>query len=174
MTGSSNRMSAAVQTCPEARISQPTEVKDGHTVLDIENYVPFFFYTVNGALTSGASNLYRKRYGVGATSWRVVAMLAIEPRITAARICEVIKIDKAACSRTLKFLEEKGFVSFLASPTDERKRRWWLNSAGYKLHDDLLALALVREEKLIEDIDPTDLETFLRVARQMLHNAGQP
>lgn len=170
MNEGAKKRDVALPKCPEARISKSTEVKDGKTVLDIENYAPFFFYTVNTALTSGGSQLYRKKFGVGTTSWRVVAMLAIEPKITAARICEVIKIDKAACSRALKSLEKRGYLSFIASRTDERKRRWWLNDAGYKLHNDLLALALPREDTLIEGIDPEDFETFLRVSRQMLKN----
>lgn len=173
MTKSAKNLSTDLLRCPEARISQSTESSDNHTVLNLENYVPFFFYTINCALTSGASQLYRKKFGVGATSWRVIAMLAVEPKITAARICDVIKIDKAACSRSLKILEKKGYVSFIASRTDERKRRWWLSPAGNKLHDDLLALALVREEKLIEDVDPQDLEAFLRVSRKMLSNTDQ-
>ena len=97
-------------------------------------------------------------------------MLNIEPRITANRICTVLRFDKASVSRVLKFLDKKGIVAYEASPTDNRKRRWWLSEKGLKTHDDLLALALQCEEEMIAGIAPEDLEALLDIMRKMLTN----
>lgn len=156
--------------CPEGRLSHPTVKRDGRDIVNVDAYIPFFLSAVNNALSRGASNLYRERFGVGIVEWRVISMLAIEPRITANRICDVIHLDKAATSRALRTLLEEGRVEFLASETDDRKRLWWLSDAGYDLHDRILTLALQREARLIKGIDPVDLEAFLRVMRQMQQN----
>lgn len=156
--------------CPEGRLSCPTIERDGRQIVDVRTYIPFLLSSVNNALSGGASSLYREMFGVGIVEWRTMSMLAIEPRITANRICEVVHLDKAATSRALKQLEADGRVEFVTSETDERKRLWWLSSAGYDLHDRILAVALGRESRLIRGVDPQDLEAFIRVMRTMQLN----
>ncbi|MAM60045.1 MarR family transcriptional regulator [Maritimibacter sp. UBA3975] len=160
--------------CPEGRISSPTRRnKDGRDIVDITTYIPYFLSSVNNALSLGASSEYLKTFGIGIADWRVISMLAIEPRIPAARIVEVISIDKGATSRSLNKLAELGLVDFEAMESDPRRRTWELNAAGYELHDRILAAALEREKKLIEGADPDDLEAFLRVIRLMRKNVDR-
>lgn len=157
--------------CPEGRISRPTKVlADGHEVINIDTYIPYFLSSVNNALSSGASAQYLRDYGVGIVDWRVISMLAIEPGIPAARICSVVSLDKGAASRSLAKLAEAELVAGEAMENDPRRRIWTLSPAGYALHDRILAAALVRERKLIDGTDPADLEAFLRVIRVMRRN----
>lgn len=156
--------------CPQDRISRSTTTRDGVEILDITNYTPFFLSSINNALSRGASNLYRQRFGIGISEWRTVSMLAIEPDITAARICEVVNLDKAAASRALATLDELGYLDSEVSETDPRKKRWRLNRKGYDLHEQIIRIALAREETLIEGADPEDLEATIRVMRLMLEN----
>lgn len=159
--------------CPEGRLSKSTRSRDGREVVDVSTYIPYFLASVNNALSRGASRLYRDRYDIGIVEWRVVSMLAIEPRIPASRVCEVVSLDKAATSRGLMRLHELGYLAFEAPDSDPRKKIWWLNAAGYALHDDILAVALDRERRLIQDVDPSDLEAFLRVMRLMRRNVDR-
>ena len=148
----------------------PVKLRDGITILDIEKYPPFLLNAVSSAWGRKTSAIYRHRFGLGIAEWRIIAMLNIEPRITANRICAVLRFDKASASRVLRFLDTQGIVTYEASPTDERKRRWWLSEKGLKIHDDLLAIALGCEEEMIADVAAEDLETFLRVMQKMLIN----
>lgn len=161
---------AAAPPCPDGRKSRSTRDREGRAVVDITTYIPYFLTSVNNALSRGASQLYRDTFGVGIVEWRVVSMLANEPRIPASRACEVIALDKGATSRALTRLHDLGYLEFEAQEGDPRKKIWWLNEKGYKLHDDILALALERERQLIRDIDPDDLEAFLKVMRLMRRN----
>lgn len=152
------------------RQSHPTRLRDGTRILDIDNYVPFLLNATSNAWQRRTSADYRARFGVGIVEWRVVAMLNIEPRITASRICDVIRMDKSAVSRTLGELDAKGLLRFEADGRDPRKRLWSLSSKGLRLHDDLLAAALVHEGELLQGVPPDAFETFLLVMRRMLAN----
>jgi DNA-binding MarR family transcriptional regulator len=125
---------------------------------------------VNNALSSGASSLYLRRFGVGVGEWRVLSMLAVEPGIRAARICAVVALDKGAVSRSLKRLVALGCVAGAVDGGDPRARRWRLTEAGRALHDRILEVALERERRLIDGADPDDVEAFLRVMRLMRRN----
>jgi DNA-binding MarR family transcriptional regulator len=158
--------------CPEGRQSSPTKDQAGRTVVDPTSYIPYFFAAINNALSRGASRLYLQTFDIGIAEWRVISMLAIEPRIPAQRICEVISLDKAATSRSLSRLQELGYMGFKASDRDSRRKIWWLNARGYSLHDKILAVALEREKKLIQGVEPCDLEVFLNVMRIMRKNVN--
>lgn len=147
-----------------------TQVENGRKVVNLQRYVPHLLSSVNNALSRGASKLYLETYGIGIVEWRVISMLAIEPGIPALRICEVIKIDKGAASRSLSQLQRAGLVTFKERVSDPRKKNWALSAEGYGIHDSILAEALKREERLLEGIDSNDLEAFLRAMRTMSQN----
>ena len=153
-----------------ARLSSPTRERDGVTILDIDHYAPFLLNAVSSAWQRQTSAIYRSRFELGIVDWRVIAMLNIEPDITANRVCEVIRLDKAAVSRSLKQLNERGLVDYEASATDPRKRRWRLTEAGHRTHADLLDVALRCEAQMLADIPPDELEMFLKTMRHMLRN----
>lgn len=160
------------QIAPYRKISNSTALRGDRTVLDITNYIPYFLAAVNNPLSRGASKIYLKKFNLGIVEWRVIAMLAIEPCITASRICDVVTLDKGATSRALTRLHATGYLEFRSKKSDIRRKKWSLNDAGYLIHDQILQLALQREEKLIEGITPEDIEVFLRVIRMMHKNVG--
>lgn len=152
------------------RVTSPTVQRDGRHVININGYVPYFFASINNSLSSGASQLYRREFGIGIVEWRIISMLAIEDHIPASRIVEVVHLDKSATSRGLRDLEKKGIVCFEATDTDPRRRTWWLSKSGYALHDKVLREALKRESTLLRGIDRADLEIALRVMQKMNAN----
>lgn len=153
-----------------SRLSSPVTMREDMTILAIGNYAPFLLNAVSNGWQRTTSAIYRARFDLGIVEWRVIAMLAIEPRITANGVCEGLRLDKSAVSRALGQLLSKGYVHFEAQPSDPRKRWWWLSAEGRRMHDELLAIALDCEARLIRDVPPEDLEAFLRVMRRMLVN----
>ncbi len=154
----------------EARLSSPVRQRSDVTILDIEHYAPFLLNAVSNAWQRRTSAIYRERFGLGIVEWRVLAMLNIEPHISANRVCEVIRLDKASVSRSLKLLSEEGYVLYEASPTDPRKRHWRLSEKGLAVHERILEIALSCESDLVAGVAPEHLETCLLVMRQMLAN----
>lgn len=152
------------------RFSSPTRIVDNRRVIDVDNYVPYFFASINNALSRGASQLYLDAFGVGIVEWRIISILATEPKIQAQRVCDVVDLDKSSTSRGLKSLLEKGYVEFSEPERDTRRRVWWLNDKGFDLHENIITIALDRERRLLHGVDAADLEIALRVMRQMREN----
>lgn len=157
---------------PMDRLSSPTRDRAGIRILDIDHYAPFLLNAVSSAWQRQTSAIYRRNFDLGIVDWRVMAMLNIEPEITANRICEVIRLDKAAASRSLKLLEARGLASYAAAGSDPRRRSWWLTDEGQEVHAEILAIALECEARMLADIPPQDYETFLAVMHKMLGNLG--
>lgn len=155
---------------PNTIMLAPTCDRDGVEIINISSYAPFLLSAVSNAWGRKTSMIYRRNFGLGLSEWRVISMLNIEPGITAGRICDVIRLDKAAVSRSLKVLLEKGLLRYEQVTNDPRKRLWHLSEEGLETHDALMSIALSCEGELVSKIDPEDFEVFLRVIHQMLTN----
>ncbi|WP_127556705.1 MarR family winged helix-turn-helix transcriptional regulator [Saccharospirillum alexandrii] len=143
-----------------------------HFVLDLDRYIPFLLTATANKLSTGASRVYREKFDIGITDWRILAMLAVEPNITAARICTVIGLDKAATSRALLNLRKRGFVQESKHHnTDKRSTVIQLTDSGKNVHDEIMKVALMREQKLLEAFSESEAEQlvdyFQRLHRQV-------
>lgn len=139
-------------------------------VLNLSCYATYFFTVLANKLSSGASRLYLKRFGIGIIEWRVMAMLAIEPRISSARISQVIGLDKASISRESRKLEEKGYLLVGGDPANQRRKTLELTPLGYELHDEIIQVALERERRLLTDLSSEEVETLLSLLARTTAN----
>jgi len=137
-------------------------------VLDLERYVPALLVFLANKLTSGASTLLRRHFGVGTTEWRIMALLAIEPWITANRICKVIGFDKAAVSRAVAVLQDKALVLSRAHASDSRSQELTLSKSGWRLHDRIILMSLEREERLLSGLKPAEREQLIVLLNRLL------
>ncbi len=121
-------------------------ITETHPVLDLDHYVPGLLTFLANKLSRSASALYRKHFNVGINDWRIMSQLALDPWTTAARICAVIGIDKSVASRSLATLEKRGLV---VARDEQRRRLMALTEPGRALHDQIIAVALEREKRLL-------------------------
>lgn len=135
--------------------------------LDLENYVPALITFLANKISYGASLTYRELFGLGVNDWRCLSQLAIEPWISPNRICQVIGLDKAAVSRSIRVLEEKALVEVRSSRERSRFHEVALTEAGAALHDRILTVALERERRLTADLDPDERTVLLRALNKM-------
>lgn len=140
------------------------------STLDLDRYVPAVLTWVANKLSRGASKHYRNVWGVGIESWRCMALLANEKEVTAQQICRVIGLDKASASRCLKTMQAQGWIDIKLDPNDGRLRVATLTPAGRALHDEIIELALAREQALLSVLGPDDLETLIVLLRRLHEN----
>ena len=130
-------------------------------VLDLDRYVPALITFIANKLSRSATTLYQKRFGVNVTEWRILALLAIEPIISAARICHVIGFDKGPVSRNLAVMEERGLVTIKADQRDGRTHAISMTPKGWATHDAVIAVALERERRLLSCLQKDEREILI-------------
>lgn len=139
-------------------------------VLDLDRYVPALVTFIANKLSRSATVLYQKRFAVNITEWRIIALLAIEPAISAARICQVIGFDKGPVSRTLAAMESRGLVAIKADREDGRTYAISLTAKGAATHDKVIAAALERERRLLSCLSKAERETLIVLLRRVHGN----
>lgn len=139
-------------------------------VLDLDRYVPALITFIANKLSRSATVVYQRRFGVNVTEWRILSLLAIEPEISAARICHVIGFDKGPVSRTLAGMEGRGLVSIRADRQDGRTHAISLTAKGIIAHDQVIAVALERERRLLACLSKPERETLIALLLQVHGN----
>jgi len=145
-----------------SRPAAPGKMRSGQ-VLDLDRYVPALITFIANKLSRSATVLYQERFGVNVTEWRILALLAIEPAISAARICHVIGYDKGPVSRTLATMEDSGLVSIRIDKHDGRSHAISLTPKGQSTHDQVIALALERERRLLSCLRNDEREALINL-----------
>jgi DNA-binding MarR family transcriptional regulator len=163
-TMSRNRQPRAARPASAGRTGRAEQV------LDLDRYVPALITFIANKLSRTATVLYQKRFGVNVTEWRILALLAIEPEISAARICHVIGFDKGPVSRTLAAMEERGLVAIKADQQDGRTYSISLTAKGFTAHDQVIAVALERERRLLSCLSKPEREVLIELLRRVHGN----
>jgi DNA-binding MarR family transcriptional regulator len=132
--------------------------------LDLDHYVPAYLTYLAGKMSSSASATYRPRFGVGITDWRIMALLATEPWITAGRICDVIGLDKGAVSRSVREMKKSGIVEI---GEDQYRQSIALTHKGLGLHDRIVKLSLARERQLLKNFSAAERKQLINFLARM-------
>jgi DNA-binding MarR family transcriptional regulator len=141
-------------------------------VLDLDRYVPALITFIGNKLSRSASSLYQQAFGINVTEWRILSLLAIETGIPAARICQVIGFDKGPVSRTLALLQKRGLVTIATDPNDGRSHSISLTTRGRTTHDQVIAVALERERRLLTCLQEDEREQLIRLLLRVHGNLG--
>jgi DNA-binding MarR family transcriptional regulator len=155
-------MSSKSQSPQTRRRSRDPSRASAHA-LDFDSYIPAYLNFLASKLSSGASAVYRPRFGIGITDWRLMALLAAEPWVVASDICNSTGLDKAAASRSVRSLQDLGLIDIAPDHQDQRKQLIALTSKGVALHDRIVQLAVAREQALLEGLSEAERKTLLRL-----------
>lgn len=140
----------------------PTELTD------LNNYIPGVLTWVYNRLSSDASRSYRHWYDLGVTDWRVLAYLGVNKHGTAANISRIVNLDKAATSRSIAFLKDKGLL--VTEQLPGRNIRLSLTQEGMTRFREVAVLALDREQALLKGFSTGERQMLNEMLHRMLTN----
>lgn len=136
--------------------------------LDLPRYVPGLLSWLSNKVSASASQLYRERFDLGVTDWRMLSYFEIYPWSTASSAADLQGIDKGAVSRSVAMLLERGWLK--SRPSGLRKIEYAATAQGNKLHDRIYRLAREREEALLTGFSAAERERLIQYMTRMLAN----
>jgi len=100
-----------------------------------------------------------------------MAVLAMQPELSAAQVAERTAMDKVAVSRAVSSLLDKGRIERSISPGDRRLSILKLSAEGTRIYREVVPLALRHEQSLIDVLDSTDRQALERILDILLGRA---
>ena len=115
---------------------------------DLIHFLPYMLNQAAEAASLGFQQVYKQRYGMLRTEWRVLFHLGRYGEMTAKDICERARIHKTKISRAVKALEDRRFLVRHEQESDRRVELLNLTKAGAAAYADLSAIARDYDQQL--------------------------
>lgn len=110
-------------------------------VFDLRDFLPYLLNQAAEESSLEFSRIYRERYAILRTEWRVLFHLGRYGEMTASQIVALSKIHKTKISRAVSALEAKHFLKRVELPADRRHEVLTLLPRGQDAYRDLFAHA---------------------------------
>jgi len=138
--------------------------------LDLSRYTPALITFLVNKMSMVSTQIYSELFNISVTEWRIVSLLAVEQPIVAKRISEVIGFDKATVSRSINRLEKEGYLALRPDENDRRAIFIQLTEKGVNLHNQVIDIALDREQKMLEPLTASEIEQFIQILNKLNQN----
>jgi DNA-binding MarR family transcriptional regulator len=139
--------------------------------LELDRFLPYRLSVLSNTVSTAIAGAYHERFGLTIPEWRVMAVLAMTPDLSAAEVAQRTAMDKVAVSRAVaSLLKSKRIVRQLAR-ADRRRSLLQLSAAGRRVYAKVVPFALAYERALIAPLSAEERETINRALSILLGRA---
>jgi DNA-binding MarR family transcriptional regulator len=142
-----------------------------HQKLHLEKFLPYRLSVLSNTVSSAIAAAYFANFGLSIPEWRVMAILAANPGLSAAEVTARTAMDKVAVSRAVAALIAAGRLRRTTVPADRRRTHLALTSAGAGVYSRVVPMALEYERRLVAPLSRRDRATLDRILRELLGRA---
>ncbi|HET9446815.1 MAG TPA: MarR family winged helix-turn-helix transcriptional regulator [Steroidobacteraceae bacterium] len=139
--------------------------------LHLERFVPYRLSVLTNIVSMSIAEAYEREFGLSIPQWRVIAVLARYPNLSAIEVAERTAMDKVAVSRAVQGLLANRRLVRAYDSGDRRRTRLRLSNAGRSVYTRVAPLALSYEKKLLAALSPTDRRVLDRLLGRLVDRA---
>ena len=144
-----------------------TKSVDEEDEFSLENFLPFLLNQAAEESSLAFQSVYKDRYGMLRTEWRVLFHLGIYGRLTATEIGQRAKIHKTKISRAVRRLEQRRFLIRTRDEADRRAEHLELTATGMAAYRDLRGVAHDYDAKLARHFTSGEVALLRAMLRQL-------
>jgi len=134
---------------------------------DLDNFLPYRLYQAAERTSSDFYQIYREKYGLRRTEWRVLFNIGQYGPISATEIANRSGLEKTKISRAVQRLFERGWVRRIHLESDRRTQKLELTKAGQKVFHELARLASTFNQKFEDQLGREALTKLLDDLRRL-------
>lgn len=140
--------------------------------LRLSTFLPFRLSVLSNAISQRIAALYDREFGLSIWQWRVMAVTADTPGISATEIGQRTQMDKVAVSRAVAGLIEMGYLERRPSADDARRSNLYLTPAGAGIYDLIVPMAKAEEAQLVSALDVEEQMELARLMGKLARSAS--
>lgn len=131
--------------------------------LDLEHFLPYRLSVLSNRVSRAIAQVYSDRFDLSITEWRVLAVLARFPGLSAVEVAQRTAMDKVAVSRAVARLLDLGRLQRETHGDDRRRSVLQLSPGGQRIVDQVAPLALGFEARLLDGMDASERTLLFRL-----------
>ena len=141
--------------------------------LNLTDYYPYRLAVLSHEVSKAFTPLYQQRFELNRQEWRVLAALGENPNMSSKQITEYSTLEKMQVSRAIKSMIKKSLIDQVNSNSDRREKRVRLSAKGTQVYQEIVPLALAREEFILSSLSVKEIKLFDDVIDRLLTKARQ-
>lgn len=133
-----------------------------------EEYIAVLVLSLAGRLNRGAASYYLRHFDIGMTDFRILMALGIVKGLNIGEVAAAGDVDKAAASRSLKFLQGRGLVELEQTGSRGRAAIVHLTEEGRAFERDLRKVARRRDKRLLAALSDAERVQAAALIRKLI------
>jgi len=126
--------------------------------INLERFLPYRLSVLTNLVSGAIASVYEERFGLTIPEWRVIAVLARFPGLSAAEVAANTRMDAVAVSRAVTRLLRDGRIRRSIAADDRRRSVLRLSAAGESVYREIAPVALRYEHSLLEGLEHAEIE----------------
>jgi DNA-binding MarR family transcriptional regulator len=139
--------------------------------LHLDRFVPYRLSVLSNTVSLSIAKTYAREFGLTIPEWRVMAVLARYPNLSAIEVAERTAMDKVAVSRAVQSLLAARRLVRTYDKSDRRRSMLRLSAAGRAVYTQVAPLALQYESKLLDALSASDRRALDRLLERLMERA---
>ncbi len=125
---------------------------DPPRTLELERFLPYRLSVLANTMSTALAGAYALRFQLSIPEWRVIAVLAPQPGLSAAQVAERTAMDKVAVSRAVASLLRARRIERTVEESDRRRSQLRLTRRGLALYDEVVPWALAYQDEVLRGV----------------------
>jgi len=133
-----------------------------------EEYLAVLVVSLASRLSRGASSYYLRHFDIGMADYRIILALGLAKGLNISAVATAADVDKAAASRSLRLLEQRGIVELEQTNGRGRAAIVHLTKAGVELERELKKSSRQRERRFVSGLSVTEREQAAVLLKKLI------
>ncbi len=142
-----------------------------HDLLILDRFLPYRLSVLSNTVSTAIANRYTERFELRIPEWRVLAVLGMQPGLSAAEVAAKTAMDAVAVSRAVTRLIKQGRLERRYTSQDRRRSELRLSEQGQRVYEEIVPIARAYERALLDGLDATERLELDRLLQRLTQRA---
>jgi DNA-binding MarR family transcriptional regulator len=147
-------------------------MKKNRKPLKLGSFLPFRLSLLSNTVSANIAATYQDKFAISMSEWRIMAILAEYPDLSADEVCQRTQIEKSVVSRAVARLLKRHMIIRQIDDEDRRRSILRLSETGLSVYDEVMPIAENFEKKLIAKLSKQERLTLLSLLDKLQKEAG--
>ena len=137
---------------------------------DLQDFFPYQVRIYYRAVTDAIASVYKSKYDLSVSEWRVMAVLGANEVLSASEIVARSSLTKVNVSRAVKNLHTKNLLKRDINGDDKRFAALRLTNEGNDVFETLLPLVIELEQQMFAGFSEAEIATLRSMMERVRDN----
>jgi DNA-binding MarR family transcriptional regulator len=142
-------------------------------LLILDRFLPYRLSVLSNTVSTAIANRYTERFDLRIPEWRVLAVLGMQPGLSAAEVAAKTAMDAVAVSRAVTRLLKQGRLKRSYTSQDRRRSELRLSEHGQRVYEEIVPIARAYERALLDGLDDTQRLELDRLLQMLTQRANR-